>query len=380
METGTAMVFLALLLTGGLCIVFLAVAQPIWGIIDVAVSKQHSGGTKAFVVVLTLVLLGPVMTILYACFGRCSSALRKSTLIALAALFGVGASGIALAVAVPAVTGRWRPFPSNVSTAQNSRRDKPALGAFKQLAAGEVAPFTALNIVATDTGWRVSLAEFTGFGPKADSAIPVILPSIYPVTHLAIDSDRSVCYAITTHDVGRITATGHFLEIKPDPAIGKPSWPSAIAWDSTGNQLLIAARSRGYSYHPDSGKWSVLPGLVDDNLIALEYYAEERVLYGLRSRPGGELAVSLVKLSPAGAFLKETQLSHAIPVGRYPFPLAQLRWAEAQFIVLVAAPDRASAPTQSPAQPAMYAVDPHTGVCRLVEEVSQAQGEVAGHE
>ncbi len=72
---------LLILLTGGCCLFFLIFVQPIWGIVDVAISKEHSGGTKAVVILLTLLLLGPIMTFFYACIGTRSRILRGATLI-----------------------------------------------------------------------------------------------------------------------------------------------------------------------------------------------------------------------------------------------------------------------------------------------------------
>ena len=128
------MVFLALLLTGGALYCLPCRGAAASGVSLMWPSRNNTPeAPKRSSWFSPWCSLGPVydhtLRLLWALLQR---ALRKSTLIALAALFGVGASGIALAVAVPAVTGRWRPFPSNVSTAQNSRRDKPALGAFER--------------------------------------------------------------------------------------------------------------------------------------------------------------------------------------------------------------------------------------------------------
>ncbi len=90
------------------------------------------------------------------------------------------------------------------------------------------------------------------------------------------------------------------------------------------------------------------------------------MLYGLRTKPGGELAIKLLKLSPKGAILGQVDLSRPIPVGRYPFALAQLCWAGSRLIVLVAAQGDHPATATSSAQPAMYSIEPVSGLCRLV--------------
>jgi len=92
-----------ILFIGGCCLFFLVFVQPIWSIVDVAVSKEHSGGTKAVVILLTLLLLGPIMTFFYACFGTRSRVLRNTTLICFTVLLLSGGAVLGLAIAVPMV-------------------------------------------------------------------------------------------------------------------------------------------------------------------------------------------------------------------------------------------------------------------------------------
>src|SRR5262245_44892685 len=103
METILGIVMLLILLIGGCCLFFLIFVQPIWGIVDVAISKEHSGGTKAVVILLTLLLLGPIMTFFYACVGTRSRVLRGTTLIGFIGLVLSGGSLLGLAIAVPAL-------------------------------------------------------------------------------------------------------------------------------------------------------------------------------------------------------------------------------------------------------------------------------------
>jgi hypothetical protein len=382
MDLMAALMFGALVSTTALCALFLFAIQPIWGIVDVATSEKHSGGAKAVVILLTLLLLGPLMTFLYACFGTPSSALRKTTLTAFAVMMVAGLGAIGMALGVPAANHLWTPSARAHPGAPSHAAEAATPLAFDRLPADLVAPFAALHLVQNDpASWSVCIAQFTGYGPRPDSTIPVVLPSIYPVTHLAVDADGPVYYAITTHEVGRIVpATGRFIEFEPDPAIGKPSWPSAIAYDSERHLLLIAARSQGYSYKPSTGEWKSLPGLKDDDLIALAYSPGEAVLYALRTKPGGGLAMKLVKLSPNGARLRETHLSHPIAVGQYPFPLAQLCCSGKQLIVLVSPQDGHGVNPRTPAQASIYSIDPDSGVCRLVDPSAAVQAESESNE
>src|SRR5262245_35665008 len=103
METILGIIMLPILLIGGCCLFFLIFVQPIWGIVDVAISKEHSRGTKAAVILLTLLLLGPIMTFFYGCIGTRSRVLRGTTLISFIVLVLSGGSLLGLAIAVPAL-------------------------------------------------------------------------------------------------------------------------------------------------------------------------------------------------------------------------------------------------------------------------------------
>jgi type IV secretory pathway VirB6-like protein len=150
METILGLLLLVLLLVGGCCLFFLVFIQPIWGVVDVAVSKEHSGGTKAAVILLTLLLLGPIMTFFYACFGTRSRVLRRSTLLSFVVVLLSGGAALGLAIAVPMVKQKlpWRTAPAesteNVIAA-------PA-GASAEAEANSVDPetvpsFTAVHLV-----------------------------------------------------------------------------------------------------------------------------------------------------------------------------------------------------------------------------------------
>ena len=110
METILGLILLLILLIGGCCLFFLIFVQPIWGIVDVAVSKEHSGGVKALVILLTLLLLGPIVTFFYACVSTRSRILRSCTLISFVVVLLSGGAVLGLAVAVPVLKQKlpWR--------------------------------------------------------------------------------------------------------------------------------------------------------------------------------------------------------------------------------------------------------------------------------
>lgn len=393
----------------GLCVLFLALIQPIWGLVDVATSEDHSNGAKAAVIILTLILLGPLMTIGYAIFGTHSKALRRMTLFIVTLLLISALSVIGLAMTSPdsraaldklasqsgldteaflqrveMAAGSQPANEESTDLAMNTATDAelsveehstaPSDGASTKLeravdaesALGALPSFTAIHLVQTgESQWSSSIAQFTT-SPSTENRIPLEQPGAYPICQLAVDRSAPALYAITTHEVGRILpATGRFVELTPDPAIGKPSWPAAIAFDSDRGLLLIAARSTGYAYNPRTGEWKTLPGLKDNYLAGLEYVAKDGVLYGLRSEPGGEYATQLLTLSSDGALIKATPLSRTIPVGQYPHTLAQLCEAGDELMVVVS-PSGASSSVPS-VQPVLYSIDPASGLCLRIE-------------
>lgn len=95
------------LIAGGISLFFLVAVQPIWGIVDVAISKEHSGGTKAVVILLTLLLLGPIMTFFYACFSSPSRIFRRLTVTTFVIVVISAVVVIGLAIAAPAVRKKF---------------------------------------------------------------------------------------------------------------------------------------------------------------------------------------------------------------------------------------------------------------------------------
>lgn len=93
MESVAAVLGLFFMLAAFVAAFFLLVVQPIWSIVRMAVSPRLSSGAKAALIVLTLVLLGPLLTFFYALFGTESKALRASTIVG-ALVFVVAAGGV----------------------------------------------------------------------------------------------------------------------------------------------------------------------------------------------------------------------------------------------------------------------------------------------
>ncbi len=375
MEIFAALVLLALFGIIAVGVTFLVTIRPLWRMADMAASETQLGRTKKLWIILSVLVLGPMMMSFYPCFRKESRILRRTTSLVWCVMVLAGVIGIGIILGLQAVISRAEQTREARSGAQRkATRTVPPL-AFARRSADEVVPFTALCLVPKPpANWSVRIAEFTGYGPRPDPIVRVACPSIYPVTQIAVDPEGGVYYAITTHEVGRIDrATGRFIELAPDPATGKPSWPSAIAYDSNEHLLLITARSRGYSYKPATAQWRTVPGLEDHGVIAMAYDPIEAVLYALRTDLDGRRAVKLVKMRSNGTMIGEIVLSHPIPVGQYPFALAQLCWSGREFIVVVSSSvEHVTRAHQTPG-PALYSVQPHTGLCQFVDREAPLQ-------
>lgn len=377
MEMILGLLALAAFLIAGCCLFFLLFVQPIWGLVDVALSKEHSRGVKAAVILLTLLLLGPFATFFYTCISTRSRPLRIATFASLAALLVTGGLTFGMAMIVPAIQQKlawWNPRVESAGPGTADPARQPAgerAGGLVAIEADVVDPesvpaFTAVQFVRSGSQWRMSIAEFTGRGPSAQSARPVTLPDHYPLTHVAVDPSGPMHYGITTHAVGRIVpGTGQFVELKPAAGIPKPSWPSAIAFDTKRQLLLIAARSQGHSYHPETGEWKLLPWLKDDGTVALAYDAGQDFLYGLQTDFAGRTATSLQRFNAQGAALETIRLSNPIPVGRYPKAFAQLAFADGKLLCIVS-PSEEELDTGSAVRARTYLIDISSGQCRAI--------------
>ncbi len=375
METILGPILMLCVFVGGCSLFFLFIVQPIWSVIEVALSKEHSGGVKATLIVLAL-LLGPLLTFFYACIGSRSAFLKRSTLLSFGALLLTVGSMLGLAVAVPMAQQKLSWWPAFAQNTNSTTAPTPPIAGVQarlpaevQVAGADPATvplFTAVHLTRNGGRWHAAIAELDGHGPKSKSATPVVLPSIYPLTHVAVDPKGPVYYGITTHEVARIVPdTGQFLELEPPPGGRKPSWPAAIAFDSNQELLLIAARSQGYSYDPKTGEWQTLPWLSDNGLVGLAYDSGSEALYGLQGEGSDASATSLIQFNAKGATLAKVRLSQPIPVGRYPFPLAQLAWAKDQLVCIVSPSEQDLDAGVAPVA-RTYLIDPRTGDCRAV--------------
>jgi hypothetical protein len=370
METLLGILLLPIVLIGGCCLFFLIVAQPIWVIVDVATSKEHSGGTKAALILLTLLLLGPILTFFYAIVGTRSRILKGCTLISFVVLLLSGGSMLGIAIAVPALKQKlpWRTHtPGNAESPVTAPLGGPAEVAVDPVDPESVPSFTAVHLARDKSSRSTSVvAQFNGHGLKPQSAFPVVLPDFYPLTHVAVDPSGPVYYGITTHAVGRIAPdTGRFEELRTAPGVSKPSWPSAIAFDSNQGLLLIAARSTGYSCNPKTGAWQELPWLKDEGIVALAYDPRNELLYGLQREGVSRFAAKLLQFNSKGALIARVALSSAIPVGAYPSSLAQLVMADGNLIG-IAYPSPEKAPAGVASGCSLYLINPRSGDCRPV--------------
>ena len=172
--------------------------------------------------------------------------------------------------------------------------------------------------------------------------------------------------------MGRIVPdTGRFEELKPALGVSKPSWPSAIAFDTKQGRLLIAARSTGFSYDSKTGVWQELAWLKDEGIVALAYDPRTELLYGLQREGASKVATTLLQFNAKGALIARTVLSNPIPVGPYPSPLAQLVLTEDNLIsILYPSPERHHADAATGCT--LYLIDPRSGDCRPVRSSGAA--------
>jgi hypothetical protein len=164
MEPILQLLVVLFVIIGGISLFFLLAIQPIWGIVDVAISKEHSGGTKAAVILLTLLLLGPVMTFFYACFSSPSRVFRRFTVTAFVTTLISGVVVIGLAVAAPAVRKKFNlpvaatpqkadTFPGGLTSASShyresftpNRRSTSLTASVPLISAGSFAPALRIN-------------------------------------------------------------------------------------------------------------------------------------------------------------------------------------------------------------------------------------------
>jgi hypothetical protein len=347
MEAIVGLLFFLLLAAGGLSFLFLAFVQPIWGIIDVSVSEEQSSGVKALVILLTLLCLGPIATFFYALFGSTSTIFKKATLVCFLILLFAGCGLIGGSVLFPALEERLEGLYSEVKeeetrkgvdTAESGNPDREA-SAYTSVSVDQldIEPFKAVHYVPSSGGkWSVSIADFTLSGPTQETAVPITVPSIYPLNQIAIDPDGPRIYGVTTHKFGKIVPiSGHFIEIESDPALPDLSWPSGIAYDTLNKKVIIADRSGGYSYDPATSEWQSIPSLNGLNIRSMTYHPDRSVLYGLTSDHHQNTLDQLLELNPSGAVLSRLPLSPPIATESVPGGRIQLIYSSSRLMVLI---------------------------------------------
>jgi hypothetical protein len=341
---------------------YLLFGQLIWGIIDVSVSDRHSGGTKAAIILLTFLLLGPVMTFFYACFGSHSRVLRRTTVGAFIVFCVCGAGILALA----GVHGATQKKLHDIIGRDGATAGAPAdtVGADALV----IDTFRAVNYVPTSSHkWSVSISDFDLSGAVRDSSIAVTVPSIYPLNQIAIDPATGRTYGITTHVFGYIVpATGHFVEIERDPGVPELSWPSAIAWDEANARVVVVGRNAAYAYDPKTGAWEPRPGFAKLGLVSLTRAPEERVFYGLVSEFGRDVVDAIVRVDENGAVLSAIQLNREFTKSEVPDNRVQLRVSRGHLVILISPHYRRENGRDVRVGQQIYVVDPGTGDIALV--------------
>jgi hypothetical protein len=356
---------LLVFILGTLCFlaaVFLALGQLIWGIIDVAVSPRHSGGTKASVILLTCLLLGPIMTFFYACFGTHTTALKRTTIGSFIVLV-ISGGGLAVLASVHNATHDrlTRLVDHRTGFLEGAKADTVYT---KDL---DLETFKAVHYVPlSPRKWSVSVSDFDTAGIVRDSGVAVSVPSIYPLNQIAVDPETGRTYGITTHKFGYIVpATGHFVEIEGDPSLPGLSWPSAIAFDETNRRVIVVGRGAAFSYDPKTGAWEEQPEFANLGLISLTYDASEGVFYGLVSDLGSKTVDSIVRLDSKGAALSVIRLADKLVADELPDGRVQLRKPGHFLIILVSSHFRENGREERLVEQRMYVVDPSSGQIAL---------------
>lgn len=341
---------------------YLLFGQLVWGIIDVSVSDRHSGGTRAAVILLTFLLLGPIMTFFYACFGSRSRALRRTTIGAFVVFLVSGGAILALAGVHGATQKRLHDLIDRNGTTTTAPADTVGADALV------IDSFRAVNYVPTSPQkWSVSISTFDLSGAVRDSSVAVTVPSIYPLNQIAVDPATGRTYAITTHAFGYIVpATGHFVEIEQDPGVPELSWPCALAWDAANARVIIVGRNAAYAYDPKTGAWEPRPGFAKLGLASLTYDAEEGDFYGLVSEFGRDVVDAIVRVDDGGAVISAIQLSREFTKNEIPDNRVQLRMSRGHLVILISPHYRREGGRESRVEQQIYVVDPGTGDVALV--------------
>ena len=364
MEVVFAAQFFICLVIAALSVFFLFTVQPLWTIIDIAVSEKLSQGAKITLLLLILVgvpvcifsvvgiVLIPFIALIpffYGCFFTASSAFRKATRFSFvflaAALIGIGSSAL-LSAGIREKIQQVRSLElgdakiyleteetfdelkdDSISTESTEYDEsEETVGDSLALADVSVDPFYAIHFVPPE---NESIAKFTSQGADLNSATPFKRPSIYPLNHIAVDPDGPAFYGVTTHKFGRIDSqTGEFEEIPiNDESIPRLSWPGGIAFDSRRKRIFITSRGNLYVFYPETNYWEVV---ADSREIPIAYNPQEDLLYSLEA--GGR---KLKKINMRGTVVGEINLSQAVPTANTGDNIkVQIVWSADKILIL----------------------------------------------
>jgi hypothetical protein len=380
MEVVFAAQFFICFAVAALSAFFLFSVQPVWAIIDIAVSEKLSQGAKVTLLLLILVgapvcifsvvgiVLIPFIALIpffYACFFTASSGFRKATrfsfVFLVGALIGIGSSAL-LSAGIREKIQQVRSLElkdgkiyleteetldeqkdDSISTKSTEYgKSEETVSDSLTLADVSIDPFYAIYFVPPK---NESIAKFSAQGADLNSATPFKRPSIYPLNHIAVDPDGPTFYGVTTHKFGIIDSqTGEFEEITIiDESIPRLSWPGGIAFDSRRKRILITSRGHLYAYYPETNYWEAV---ADSKEIPIVYSPQEDLLYGLEA--GGR---KLKKTNMRGAVVGDINLSQTVPTANtWDDIKVQIVWS-ADKILILALKDSLE----------IYIIDPLTG-------------------
>lgn len=342
---------------------FLAVGQLVWGIVDAAVSEHLSRGAKAAIILVTMFLLGPIMTFFYACFGTRSRGFRRAT-IASMIVFVVSGTGV---IGLGAIHGATH---DQLNSLLDRGQDMASTAGADTLKAGDLdlKIFRAVHYVpVSPRKWSVAVSDFQLTGPIPDTGMSVTVPSIYPLNQISVDPNTGRTYGITTHKFGYVVpATGHFVEIESDPSLPALSWPSALAVDGKHRRVIVVGRGAAFSYDPKTGAWENQPGFDDLGLISMVYDAEADVFYGLVSEFGRGHIESIVRIDRSGTVFGTIPLQHPLAADDLPAGRVQLLKPGSALVIMVSAHYRHAGANDQLIEQRLYVVDPDKGNIALV--------------
>ncbi len=205
---------------------------------------------------------------------------------------------------------------------------------------------------------QVQFGEFTPRGPIMHK----LEPFRANVEQLVVDPRGPSYYGRRGGDISQIDwITGVRTKIPFGGGLPRLSWPSAIAFDTKRQRLLLTSFGGGgylYAYNVDEERWSVLrkPGL---SASALVYAEKEDALYAMNLSLGGEGWSVVSKFNPSGALLRQVKLSRRIRQTE-PFGTSvQLKYAEGHLLVVTHQQPSRREPGEI--VPKIHVVSPTTG-------------------